>query len=160
MTVVLDAYAVIAALVGERARADVEPLLREGVLSTPNAAEVLDVCVRVHANDERVVRERIGWLVIGGLETPPLAPDLALAAGALRARHYRRRHCEISLGDCFALALAKQRKSPLATADPDLASVARAEAVEVIGLRDSRGRRPWIANGHKGRRARRAPDRR
>lgn len=142
MTVVLDAYAVVAALVGERARADVEPLLPKGVLSAPNAAEVLDVCVRVHANDKRVVRERIGWLVTGGLELAPLDPDLALAAGALRARHYRKRDCEISHGDCFALALAKQRKAPLATADPDLASVARAEDVEVFGLPDSRGRRP------------------
>jgi PIN domain nuclease of toxin-antitoxin system len=142
MTVVLDAYAVIAALVGERARADVEPLIPDGVLIAPNAAEVLDVCVRVHANDERVVRERIGWLVTGGLELVPLEPNLAVAAGALRARHYRRRHCEISLGDCFALALARERKAPLATADPDLTSAARAEDVKVLGLPDSRGRRP------------------
>ena len=142
MTVVLDAYAVIAALVGERARADVEPLIPDGVLIAPNAAEALDVCVRVHANDERVVRERIGWLVTGGLELVALEPNLALAAGALRARHYRRRHCEISQGDCFALALAQERKAPLATADPDLASVARAENVGVISLPDSRGRRP------------------
>jgi PIN domain nuclease of toxin-antitoxin system len=142
MTVVLDAYAVIAALVGERARADVEPLLSEGAVSAPNLAEIVDVSVRVHANDERVVRERIDWLIAGGLEIVPLETDLALAAAALRARHYRRRHCEISQGDCFALALAKQRKVRLATADPDLASVARAEDVEVVGLPDSRGRRP------------------
>jgi PIN domain nuclease of toxin-antitoxin system len=142
MTVVLDAYAVIAALVGERARADVEPLIPKGVLIAPSAAELLDVCVRVHANDERVVRERVGWLVTGGLEMAPLEPDLALEAGSLRARHYRKRSCEISLSDCFALALAKQRKAPLATADPDLASAARAEGVEVLGLPDSRGKRP------------------
>ncbi|MGH7821821.1 MAG: PIN domain-containing protein [Candidatus Binatia bacterium] len=142
MTVVLDAYAVIAALVGERARAEVEPLIPEGVLCAPNVAEVLDVCVRVHANEESVVRERIGWLVSGGLEVAPLEPDLALAASGLRARHYRRRHCEISHGDCFALALARQRKAPLATSDPDLASVARTEQVEVVRLPDSRGRRP------------------
>lgn len=142
MTAVLDAYGIVAALVGERARADVEPLIPEGVLSAPNAAEVLDVCVRVHANEERRVRERIGWLVAGGLEMAPLEPDVALAAGALRARYYRRRRCEISQGDCFALALAKHRNVPLATADPDLALVARAENVEVIGLPDSRGKRP------------------
>ncbi|HXH25778.1 MAG TPA: PIN domain-containing protein [Vicinamibacterales bacterium] len=142
MTVVLDAYALIAALVGERARADVEPLIAEGVLAAPNAAEVLDVCVRVHGNAERIVRERLGWLVAGGLELAPLGPELALAAGALRARYYRRRQCEISQGDCFALALAADRQLPLATSDPDLASVARAEKVKVIGLPDSRGRRP------------------
>jgi PIN domain nuclease of toxin-antitoxin system len=142
MKVVLDAYAVVAALVGERAGADVEPLLPDGVLLAPNAAEVVDVCVRVHANDEGAVRERIGWLVTGGLELAPLDPGLGLTAGALRARHYRRRHCEISLGDCFALALAKQRKVALATADPDLAAAARAEDVKVHGLPDSRGKRP------------------
>ncbi|HEY7446392.1 MAG TPA: PIN domain-containing protein [Vicinamibacterales bacterium] len=142
MTVVLDAYAVIAALVGERARVEVEPLIAGGLLSAPNVAEVLDVCVRVHDNDERTVRERLDWLASGGLETPALDTGLAMAAGALRARHYHARRCPISLGDCFALALAKQRQATLATADPDLASVARVEAVEVLGLPDSRGKRP------------------
>jgi len=142
MTVVLDAYAVIAALVGERARAEVEPLLPRGVVSAPNLAEVVDVCVRVHANDEPAVRERIRWLIAGGLEVAPLEADLALAAGALRARHYRRRGCEISHGDCFALSLAGHRKARLATSDPALASVARTEEIEVLGLPDSRGRRP------------------
>jgi PIN domain nuclease of toxin-antitoxin system len=140
--VVLDAYAVIAALVGERARADVEPLLARGVLTAPNAAEVVDVCVRVHANDERVVRERLEWLASGGLEMPPLDSDLALMAGALRARHYRKRQCEVSLGDCFALATAKRRHASLATSDPELASAARSESVVVVPLPDSRGKRP------------------
>lgn len=142
MTVVLDAYAVIAALVGERARADVEPLLGQGVVCAPNLAEVVDVCIRVHANDERVVRERVGWLLSGGLEIAALESAVALNAGALRARHYRRRHCEVSQGDCFALALAAHRGLALATADPDLAAVARAEGVELIRLPDSHGKRP------------------
>jgi PIN domain nuclease of toxin-antitoxin system len=142
MPVVLDAYAVIAALVGERPRAEVQPLISGGLVSAPNLAEILDVCVRVHANDERIVRERIRWLMAGGLEVVPLETDLAMAAGALRARHYRRRHREISQGDCFALALAIHRQARLATADPDLASVARVENVDVLGLPDSRGRRP------------------
>jgi len=140
--IILDAYAVIAALIGEGARTAVQPLIPTGLVSAPNVAEIVDVCVRVHANEERVVRERIRWLIAGGLEIVPLEADLALAAGALRARHYRRRHREISQGDCFALALAIQRQARLATADPDLASVARVEDVEVLGLPDSRGRRP------------------
>ena len=89
-----------------------------------------------------VVRERLEWLATGGLEMPPLDPDLALTAGALRARHYRRRPCEISLCDCFALALAKRRDAALATSDPDLASAARSEGVEIVPLPDSRGKRP------------------
>lgn len=142
MKAVLDAYAVIAALVGERARTEVQPLLKAGVVGAPNLAEVIDVCVRVHGNDEPAVRERLGWLTTGGLEIAPLESALALTAGSLRARHYHRQRCPISHGDCFALALARQRQLPLATADPDLAAVTRAEGVEVIGLPDSRGRRP------------------
>ena len=142
MKVVLDAYAVIATLVGERARAEVQPLIKTGVVCAPNVAEVVDVCIRVHGNEERTVRERVGWLISGGLEIAALESGLALVAGSLRARHYRRRHCEISQGDCFALALAKQRRLPLATADPDLAAVARAEGIELTGLPDSRGKRP------------------
>ena len=142
MRVVLDAYAVIAALVGERARADVEPLIPRGVVASPNLAEILDVCVRVHGNEPSIVRERIGWLLSGGLEVAVLDRDLALAAGALRARHYRRRHREVSLGDCFALALAKRQRTGLATADPDLAAAARGEDVEVVSLPDAKGRRP------------------
>jgi PIN domain nuclease of toxin-antitoxin system len=42
MKVVLDAYAVIAALLGERARAEVQPLIKKGVMCAPNVAEVLD----------------------------------------------------------------------------------------------------------------------
>jgi PIN domain nuclease of toxin-antitoxin system len=139
---VLDAYAVIAALVGERARAEVEPLIGGGMLAAPNAAEVLDVCVRVHGNEEDAVRERLGWLIAGGLDVPSLDTRVALAAGALRARYYRRRQCEVSLGDCCALALAQDRQAALATSDPALASVARLAGVDVIALPDSHGRRP------------------
>jgi PIN domain nuclease of toxin-antitoxin system len=142
MGCVVDAYALVAALVGEPARAVVEPLLATAAVSAPNLAEVLDVCVRVHDNEDGVVRERIRWLTAGGLEVVPLDGALALAAGTVRARRYRRRSCEVSLGDCFAAALAQARGAPLATADPQLASVAWAEGVEVIPLPDTRGRRP------------------
>jgi PIN domain nuclease of toxin-antitoxin system len=142
MSVVLDAYAVIAALVGERACAEVRPLLAGGVLCAPNLAEVIDVCVRVYGNADADVRERVGWLISGGLEVAAFDTGLALGAGSLRARHYRRRTCEVSLGDCCALALAKRRSLALATADPELASAARAESLDLLALPDSSGRRP------------------
>jgi PIN domain nuclease of toxin-antitoxin system len=82
VTVVLDAYAVIAALVGEPARAEVEPHLATACISAANLAEVVDVCVRVHGNAELAVRERIDWLRAGGLEVVALDAGLALAAGA------------------------------------------------------------------------------
>jgi PIN domain nuclease of toxin-antitoxin system len=142
MTVVLDAYAVIAALTGERAASKVQPLVATGLVCAPNVAEVVDVCVRVHANEVRTVCERIGWLISGGLEVVALDAELAMTAGSLRARYYRRRRCEISHGDCCALALAEHRQIPLVTADPDLAAVARADGVQIVALPDLRGRRP------------------
>jgi PIN domain nuclease of toxin-antitoxin system len=142
MKTVLDAYAVIAALVGEPARTAVEPLLHGGIICAPNLAEVVDVCVRVHENPAAIVLERVTWLLSGGLEAVALDTELALDAGALRAKHYRKRHCEISLGDCYALSLAKRRSLALATADPDLAATGRAENVKVIGLPDSKGKKP------------------
>ncbi len=107
-----------------------------------NLGEVMDVCVRVHGNAEGAVLEKIEWLIAGGLEVVPLDLTLALAAGALRARRYRKRECEISLGDSMAAALAAARRRPLATADPDLARASWAEGIEVLPLPDSRGRRP------------------
>ena len=142
MSVVLDAYAVIAALVGEPARKDVEPHLATGCISAANLSEVMDVCVRVHRNAEAVVRERIDWLVAGGLEIVVLDTALAVAAGALRARRYRKRDCEISLSDSIAAALAASRGQPLATSDPHLADAALAEGIELLPLPDTRGRLP------------------
>ena len=83
MSCVLDAYALVAALVGEAARAAVEPLIPGGAVAAPNLAEVLDVCVRVHGNAEEVVRERVRWLMAGGLEVVDLAEALALRASSL-----------------------------------------------------------------------------
>ena len=144
MSCVLDAYAVVAALVGEPARAAVEPLISTGAIAAPNLAEVLDVCVRVHGNGEELVRERFRWLIVGGLEVVDLNETLALRAGSVRALRYRKRTCEISLGDCFAMAVAHARRAPLATSDPALVRAAGAEGIEIIALPDSRGRRPRI----------------
>lgn len=63
-------------------------------------------------------------------------------AGQLRAAHYHRTTSPLSLADCVALAVADDRGEALATADPSLAAMARAEGVEVIGLPDAQGRRP------------------
>jgi PIN domain nuclease of toxin-antitoxin system len=142
VSVVLDAYAVVAALVGEPARREVEPHLASSAICAANLGEVVDVCVRVHGNDETIVRERLDWLIAGGLEVVPLDSVLAIAAGALRARRYRKRDCEISMGDCMAAALAGSRREPLATSDLHLAQTAWAEGIQVLALPDSRGRRP------------------
>ena len=44
----------------------------------------------------------------------------------------------------MALATAMSLGEPLATSDPPLAAAARAEGVMVIGLPDTKGRRPDV----------------
>jgi predicted nucleic acid-binding protein len=65
-----------------------------------------------------------------------------MSAGRLRARHYHRNAMAVSLADCIAAATALSLDRPLATADPALAALVRAEGGQVRGLVDSKGRLP------------------
>jgi hypothetical protein len=58
------------------------------------------------------------------------------------ASHYQHSTCAVSMADCVAAVTALRLDLPLATSDPALATVVRAEAGSVVGLVDSRGRRP------------------
>lgn len=140
---VLDAYAVVAYMRGEGPADEVACLLEhDAVLTAVNAIEVVDQMVRVFGRDADDVEARLAILVYGGLQIPPLDPQVAIEAGRLRARYYHRERCTVSLADCTAAAMAITSKRPLATADPALVAVLRAEGAEVIALPDSRGRRP------------------
>lgn len=143
---VLDAFAVIAFLAGEAAAGDVESLLRSADdrsrLSTVNMIETIDVLVRMRQHSLEDVHQRLDWLRAEGLSLELLDPEAATVAGTLRAAHYQRRACEVSLADCAALATALVFGDALATADPALAAIARTEGVEVVALPDSQGRRP------------------
>jgi len=142
---VLDAYAVIAALAGEPAAVEVESLLRDSTapcrLSAVNEAEVVDVLIR-HGTSEPDAVERLGWLVVGGLELIAVDDAIGAKAGILRARHYNASTSPVSLADCVALATSLQLGDQLATADPPLASMARTEGCRVVALPDTKGRRP------------------
>lgn len=112
------------------------------MISAANVAEVVDVTTRIYGNDPETARERVRWLVAGGLLIIDVTDELAMTAGELRARWYDRRSRPISIGDCLALATARDRLDRLATADPALADTARHVGVEVVALPDSKGRRP------------------
>lgn len=143
---VLDAYAVIAVLLGEPASREVERLLRKETdrpkLSAVNLAEIVDVLVRVAKRSPDQVRDRLEWLEAGGLAIVAADGAIGSVAGDMRTRRYHRVRCPLSLADCFALATAATLNDRLATADPALAAAATTEGVELIGLPDSRGRRP------------------
>ena len=138
----------MAFLAGERAAGDVEALLRDAedrpAILAINVAEAIDVLVRAYGQPRQVVDEKLEWLVAGGLDVLQVDDVMARAAGSVRATRYHRSRAPISLADAFVVAGAALLGARVATADGPLASVARAEGVEVVALPDSRGRRPVV----------------
>lgn len=140
---VLDAYAVIAYLRGESCADEVATLLRAPTrLAAANAGEVVDQLVRIFQRDPDDVHGDLALLAQDGMVIEPVTADLAFAAGRLRARHYHRERCSVSLADCIAAALALTQGQPVATSDPALAFMVRAEGGLVHGLPDSSGEVP------------------
>ena len=143
MTTVLDAFAVIAYLCDEPAAVDVEELFTQPtVMSAVNLTEVIDQFIRVHGSPADDVLAETSMLGAFGLVIEPLSARLATEAALLRSQHYDRTLCPVSLADCAAAATALDHGAALATADPHLAAVMRAEGGDVVGLPDSQGRRP------------------
>ena len=140
--VVLDAQPVVTFLAGEPAADEIEELLRrEPVMSVANAAEVVDVLVRLRGFAAGEA-QAVVLSFLDELAAPvPVSLEIALDAGAIRGAASHRHQLDVSLADCIAIATAGPGGS-VATSDPALATVARAEGVEVIALPDSRGRRP------------------
>jgi len=140
---VLDAYAVLAYLRAEPCADDVAALLRGAtILSAANAAEVVDQLTRVYGSDPDDVHADLALLANAGMQLAPVTADLGLLAGRLRAKHYHRDRVAVSLADCIAAATALTMNRPLATSDPALAGVVRAEGGRIHGLPDSRGISP------------------
>ena len=140
--IVLDAYAVIAALRGEPAAPEVAALLRaeEASTLTPlGVAEVVDRLVRGAGADPDDVVLDLGEL---GLADPdPLDARIALRAGMLRARRYHRTRCAVSLADCVVVEVARHLDASVATSDAQLLDVCAAEGVVALPLPDSAGNR-------------------
>lgn len=140
---VLDAYAVLAYLKGERAASEVRPLLGlpGSSLTALGVAEVLDHLVRISGADEEDAALDLAQLhLIDGVSVDAV---IGAAAGRLRARHYHRANCQVSLADCVAAEVARSRRQPLATADPHLLDVCHAEGLAVTALTAANGSR-WM----------------
>ncbi|MFN3217115.1 MAG: PIN domain-containing protein [Acidimicrobiales bacterium] len=139
---ILDAYAVVAFLRGEPAAEEVETLLvgNPGAsLTVVGVAEVLDRLVRLGNADEEIAVLDLAQLSL--TEPEPLEASVAVAAGLLRARHYHRTQCAVSLADCIAAEVARATAAPVATSDPHLLDVCTTEGIAVEVLPDSQGRR-------------------
>ena len=138
---VLDAYAVLAFLKGEAAAVEVRGLLGSGdaSLTSVGVAEVVDHLVRIVGIDEEEAALDLAQL--GLLDALPVDPVIGLAAGRLRARHYHRTRCAVSLADCVAAEAARSQSSRLATADPHLLDVCAAEGIDLVALPSAGGAR-------------------
>jgi hypothetical protein len=133
--ILLDAYALVAFLVGGPAAHRVRSILREGdaAVATANLAEALDVSMRLHGLPIARAAEILEPLLEGPLRVLPLDLATAHRAADIRSRRYHRASCPISLADAILIASATP-DSLIATADPDVLAVATAEGLESVAL--------------------------
>jgi predicted nucleic acid-binding protein len=131
----VDAYALIAFLVGGPATPQVRAILRGGdaAVATANLVEVLDVSQRVHGLPISRAVEVLEPLLEESLTPVSLDSTVARRAAEIRAGHYHRSSRPISLADAVLIGSAKPGDR-IATADPDVLAVARAEKVELVAL--------------------------
>jgi predicted nucleic acid-binding protein len=131
----LDAYALVAFLVGGPASAQVRAVLREGgtAVASANLAETLDVSQRIHSLPISRAMEILDPLLGDLVTVVPLDATMAQAAAEMRSKHYHRSSRPISLADAVLLASART-DDRIATADPDVLAVAEQEGIETIAL--------------------------
>ena len=131
----LDAYALIAYVIGGPAQEKVRSILREGktAIATANLVEVFDVAERVHGLPIPRVSDVIEDLFATTLSVVHLDEQLARRAGELRVEHYHRSRSPLSLADVILLASA-QPDDRIATADPDVLATASTLGIETIEL--------------------------
>lgn len=143
---VLDAYAVLAFLRGEAATEEVRPLLETGsaALTAVGLAEVLDHLIRLVGVDEE--EAVLDLAELGLRDAVPVGSDIGVQSGRLRAKHYHRTRCAVSMADCVAAEVARAMNDSLATSDPHLLDVCARESIAAIVLPGSDGAR-WIGPG-------------
>jgi PIN domain nuclease of toxin-antitoxin system len=119
---VLDSYAVLAYLFREKGHEKVVTALEKAaesdkplLIAAPNWAEVRYQVER-KAGTEAWLRTREKLLGLP-IEVVPADQELAEQAGEIKA------HRKMSLADCFAAALARDRKADLYTGDSEFRSI-------------------------------------
>jgi ribonuclease VapC len=120
--IVLDSWAVIAYLEDEAAAEKVADIIsdahEEGIpllMTVVNAGEVWYIVARETSTAD--ADASIKQLRDLGIQFIEVDWDLAKDAGYFKSKH------RMSFADCFAAALAKQRKAQLATGDPEFKQI-------------------------------------
>lgn len=120
--VVLDSFALIAFFRGEKIGSKVEKLLFEAqngkrllFLSFINLVEVYYKTIREQGREK-------GEVVLATVKKMPIqlvsaSDNLVLKAAEIKARY------PIALGDCFVVALARDKKASILTGDPEFKKV-------------------------------------
>lgn len=139
MSVLLDANALLAVLLAEPAMDRVLSLIREGraAMTGANIAEVFDVGLRRKGFSHDRMTELVEPLFGGLITSIPVETSLARRAGELRAEHYHRADCRISLADAILVAAAGP-SDKIASSDSAVLAVAAELGIETIELPPSR----------------------
>jgi PIN domain nuclease of toxin-antitoxin system len=145
LKVLIDASALIALLGAEPGAAEVKDLLDRGGagMTALNLAEAVDRLQRRYGLGVEQTRPVIEGLLTEALELVPLDPVRAWRAGEIRASHYHRTSCPLSLADAVFLA-SVPAGAKLASSDTDVLAVAVEEGLAILPLLDSQGRRPSV----------------
>jgi PIN domain nuclease of toxin-antitoxin system len=137
----IDASALIALLGAEPAAGEVQEVLSRGAaMSTLNLAETIDRLKRRYGLEIEQTRPVIEGLLAKNLTLLPLGAAQAWRAGEIRAAHYHRSRCPISLADAVLVASAPMG-GHVASSDGPLLNVAASEGLATTALPDSKGRR-------------------
>lgn len=137
----IDASALIALLGAEPAAGEVQEILSRGAaMTTLNLAEAIDRLKRRHDLEIGQTRPVVEGLLVKSLMLLPLGPAQAWRAGEIRAAHYHRTRCPISLADAVLVASAPP-DGRIASSDGPLLAVATSEGIGTSVLPDSQGRR-------------------
>lgn len=107
-------------------------------MTAASITEVYDVSARREGLSAGRVAEVLEPLFEGPLEPIAVDPDLARRGGEIRAKHYHRTKCPLSLADVILLAAARP-KDRIATSDSDVLAVAAELGIETIELPSSSG---------------------
>jgi ribonuclease VapC len=122
--VVLDASAVLAAVLDEPGGDEVAAVVRYATVPAPNWAEILDVAEHRHGGQPAVIVAGLKGL---GLLVEPVDEDDAETAARLAGTNRG-----LSLGDRFCLAVAERLELPVYTTDRAWAKATTAAEVVMV----------------------------